>query len=56
MLTLSRNGQLKFWSCSKCECMAALDVISEVGRTANNQNQGGLCYDFLIVLFQLFFC
>jgi hypothetical protein len=40
VLTLCRNGQLKFWSCSRAECVAIIDVISETGVISRNQVQG----------------
>ncbi|RZC33085.1 nuclear pore complex protein Nup160 -like, partial [Asbolus verrucosus] len=39
-LTLCRNGHLKFWSCSKAECVAVIDVIAETEDIARNQIQG----------------
>lgn len=39
-MTLCRNGQLKFWSCSKAECVTVYDVIAETGGIRRNQLQG----------------
>ncbi|XP_044262804.1 nuclear pore complex protein Nup160 homolog [Tribolium madens] len=39
-LTLCRNGHLKFWSCSRAECVSVIDVMAETGGNARNQPQG----------------
>lgn len=40
VITLSRNGQIKFWSCSKAECVAMIDVLSKSGDYNRDQIQG----------------
>lgn len=41
VLSLCRNGHLKFWSCSKGQCVAVIDILAETGDIAKDRVQGG---------------
>lgn len=39
-LTLCRNGHLRIWSCTKSQCIAVSDILTET--LSNNALQGGM--------------
>ncbi|XP_018568434.1 nuclear pore complex protein Nup160 homolog isoform X2 [Anoplophora glabripennis] len=42
ILSLCRNGHLKFWSCSKGQCVAVIDILAETGDIAKDRVQGAV--------------
>ncbi|KAJ8920022.1 hypothetical protein NQ315_011672 [Exocentrus adspersus] len=42
MLSLCRNGHLKFWSSSKGQCVAVIDILAEVGDNVKDRVQGAM--------------
>lgn len=42
VLTLSRSGYLKFWSCKNGQCIAAIDILSESGDFGPDRLQKGM--------------
>lgn len=41
VLTLSRDGHLKFWSCTKGQCVAVIDILAETGNAVRDRLQTG---------------
>lgn len=41
VLSLCRDGHLKFWSSSKGQCVAVIDILSETGEVAKDRVQAG---------------
>ncbi|XP_045475134.1 nuclear pore complex protein Nup160 homolog [Harmonia axyridis] len=39
-ITLTRDGHLKFWSCSKVQCISVINILSETGDYSTNSQQG----------------
>ncbi|KAJ8959900.1 hypothetical protein NQ318_011637 [Aromia moschata] len=42
VLTLSRDGHLKFWSCTKGQCVAVIDILAETGDVVKDRVQGAI--------------
>ncbi|KAG5881796.1 hypothetical protein JTB14_037092 [Gonioctena quinquepunctata] len=39
VLTLTRDGHLKFWSCTKGQCVAVIDILEKTGENSRDQVQ-----------------
>lgn len=41
LICLTRDGHLKFWSCSRIQCLAVINLLAEIGESFHNLVQGG---------------
>lgn len=41
VLTLTRSGHLKFWSCKNGQCVAVIDILTETGDFGRDRLQHG---------------
>lgn len=54
VLTLTRDAHLKFWSCSKGQCVAVIDVREKTADNSKDRVQGGkLILCLIIYLYKL---
>lgn len=41
LFSLSRDGNLRMWSCSRAQCVMGTDMMSNIAETGRNLMQGG---------------
>jgi len=41
LFSLSRDGNLRMWSCSRAQCIMVANVLNDIAETGRNLTQGG---------------
>jgi hypothetical protein len=50
LFSLSRDGNLRMWSCSRAQCIMVADMLNNIADTGRNLTQGGKLLHVSIVM------